>query len=108
MKIGASVQITSDVDQRVRSQGRVREIQPQVNDQRREATVKIDLPPTTLLKPGMFASAAITTDSGMPYLGNIPIFQKFTVLMQKLFTNLLPLRSSLRDATRMRSLRFVF
>ncbi|WP_373525390.1 efflux RND transporter periplasmic adaptor subunit [Nostoc sp.] len=65
VKIGASVQITSDVDRRVRSQGRVREIQPQVNDQRREATVKIDLPPTTLLKPGMFASAAITTNSGM-------------------------------------------
>ncbi|MBC6434036.1 efflux RND transporter periplasmic adaptor subunit [Nostoc sp. HG1] len=65
VKIGASVQITSDVDQRVRSQGRVREIQPQVNDQRREATVKIDLPPTSLLKPGMFASAAITTNSGM-------------------------------------------
>jgi HlyD family secretion protein len=65
VKIGASVQITSDVDQRVRSQGRVRDIQPQVNDQRREATVKIDLPPTTLLKPGMFANAAITTNSGM-------------------------------------------
>ncbi|MEH1842381.1 MAG: efflux RND transporter periplasmic adaptor subunit [Nostoc sp.] len=65
VKIGASVQITSDVDQRVRSQGRVREIQPQVNDQRREATVKIDLPSTTLLKPGMFASAAITTNLGM-------------------------------------------
>jgi HlyD family secretion protein len=65
VKIGASVQITSDVDQRVRSQGQVRDIQPQVNDQRREATVKIDLPPTTLLKPGMFASAAITTNSGM-------------------------------------------
>ncbi|MEH2256784.1 efflux RND transporter periplasmic adaptor subunit [Nostoc sp.] len=66
VKIGASVQITSDdVDRRVRSQGRIRDIQPQLNDQRREATVKIDLPPTTLLKPGMFASAAITTDSGM-------------------------------------------
>ncbi|MEH2229713.1 MAG: efflux RND transporter periplasmic adaptor subunit [Nostoc sp.] len=65
VKIGASVQVTSDVDRRVRSQGRVRDIQPQLNDQRREATVKIDLPPTTLLKPGMFASAAITTDSGM-------------------------------------------
>ncbi len=65
VKIGASVQITSGVDQRVRSQGRVRDIQPQVNDQRREATVKIDLPTTSLLKPGMFASAAITTNSGM-------------------------------------------
>ncbi|WP_392531999.1 efflux RND transporter periplasmic adaptor subunit [Nostoc sp. C117] len=65
VKIGASVQITSDVDRRVRSQGRVREIQPQINDQRREAIVKIDLPPTTLLKPGMFARAAITTNSAM-------------------------------------------
>ncbi|MEH2062522.1 MAG: efflux RND transporter periplasmic adaptor subunit [Nostoc sp.] len=65
VKIGASVQITSGVDQGVRSQGRVRDIQPQINDQRREATVKIDLPPTTLLQPGMFASAAITTNSGM-------------------------------------------
>lgn len=65
VKIGASVQITSGVDQRVRSQGRVRDIQLQVNDQRREATVKIDLPTTSLLKPGMFASAAITTNSGM-------------------------------------------
>ncbi|MBD2530457.1 efflux RND transporter periplasmic adaptor subunit [Nostoc flagelliforme FACHB-838] len=65
VKIGASVQITSDVDRRVRSQGRVKDIQPQVNDQRREATVKIDLPPTTLFKPGMFANAAITTNSEM-------------------------------------------
>jgi HlyD family secretion protein len=65
VKIGASVQITSDVDRRVRSQGRVREIQPQINDQRREAIVKIDLPPTISLKPGMFARAAITTNSAM-------------------------------------------
>ncbi|MBX9255165.1 efflux RND transporter periplasmic adaptor subunit [Desmonostoc muscorum CCALA 125] len=65
VKVGASVQITSDVDRRVRSQGRVREIQPQLNDQRREAIVKIDLPPTTSLKPGMFARAAITTNSAI-------------------------------------------
>lgn len=63
VKVGASVQITSDIDRRVRSQGRIREIQPLVNDQRREAIVKIDLPPTTSLKPGMFARAAITTSS---------------------------------------------
>ncbi|WGV26630.1 efflux RND transporter periplasmic adaptor subunit [Halotia branconii] len=63
--IGASVQITSDVDRRVRSQGRVREIQPLVNPQRREATVKIDLPVTDLLKPGMFARAAINTNTTM-------------------------------------------
>ncbi len=49
----------------MRSQGRVREIQPLLNAQRREATVKIDLPTTDLLKPGMFARAAITTDTTM-------------------------------------------
>ncbi|MBW4630481.1 MAG: efflux RND transporter periplasmic adaptor subunit [Iphinoe sp. HA4291-MV1] len=61
VKAGASVQVTSDVDNRVKLQGRVREIEPLVNQQKREATVKIDLPATSLLKPGMFARAAITT-----------------------------------------------
>ncbi|MDZ8183440.1 MAG: efflux RND transporter periplasmic adaptor subunit [Nostoc sp. ChiSLP02] len=65
VKIATSVQITSDIEPRVRSQGRVREIQPLINDLRREAIVKIDLPPTTSLKPGMFARAAITTNSDM-------------------------------------------
>ncbi|MGJ5673491.1 MAG: efflux RND transporter periplasmic adaptor subunit [Nostochopsis sp.] len=63
VKIGAVVEITSDVDKRVRLQGQVQEIEPIVNDQRREATVKIDLPPTNLLKPGMFAQAAVTTNT---------------------------------------------
>lgn len=62
VKENASVEITSDINNRVRLQGRVRDIQPQINDTRREATVKIDLPPTNLLKPGMFARAAITTN----------------------------------------------
>ena len=61
VKIGAGVQITSDVDSRVRLQGQVREIEPVVNQQRREATVKINLPQTNFFKPGMFARAAITT-----------------------------------------------
>jgi HlyD family secretion protein len=61
VRLGASVEVTSDADRRVRLQGRVREIEPLVNDQRREATVKIDIPTTNLLKPGMFARAAITT-----------------------------------------------
>ncbi len=65
VKIGAEVEITSDSDKRIRLQGRVKEILPLVNDQRREATVKIDLPATTLLKPGMFARAAITTNTSM-------------------------------------------
>lgn len=61
VKIGAPVQITSDTDSRVRLSGQVREIAPLVNAQSRQATVKIDVPPTTLLRPGMFARAAITT-----------------------------------------------
>ena len=61
VKIGSGVQITSDADSRVRLQGQVREIEPVVNQQRREATVKIDLPQTNFFKPGMFARAAITT-----------------------------------------------
>ncbi len=65
VKVGATVEVTSDRDSRVKLQGKVREIQPLVNDQRREATVKIDLPATNLLKPGMFARAAITTNSAM-------------------------------------------
>ncbi len=65
IEISSPAQITSDVDNRVKLQGRVREIEPIVNQQRREATVKINLPSTNLLKPGMFARAAIVTDSNM-------------------------------------------
>ena len=61
IKVGATVQITSARDNSVRLQGTVRDIEAIVNQQRREATVKIDLPSTSLFKPGMFASAAITT-----------------------------------------------
>jgi RND family efflux transporter MFP subunit len=61
VKIGALVQITSDADSRVRLQGRVRDIEQLVDQNNRKATVNIDLPPTDLLRPGMFAKAAITT-----------------------------------------------
>jgi RND family efflux transporter MFP subunit len=57
---GDGVEITSALNQQVHLQGRVREIQPLVNDKSREATVKIDLPPTPLLKVGMFAQGKIT------------------------------------------------
>jgi HlyD family secretion protein len=63
VRVGALVQVTSDRDNRVRLTGKVREIEPVVNQQRREATVRIDLPSTNLLKPGMFATGAITTSS---------------------------------------------
>lgn len=65
IEVGASAQITSDADNRVKLRGKVKEIEPVVNQQRREATVKIDLPQTNLLKPGMFARAAIVTDTSM-------------------------------------------
>ncbi|MEO1374968.1 MAG: efflux RND transporter periplasmic adaptor subunit [Cyanobacteria bacterium J06635_10] len=65
IEVGSPAQITTDTDNRVKLQGKVREIEPVVNQQRREATVKINLPPTNLLKPGMFARAAIVTDTSM-------------------------------------------
>ncbi len=61
VRIGAIAKITSDTDQRVRLQGKVREIAPLINEQSRQATVKINIPQTELLRPGMFARAAINT-----------------------------------------------
>ncbi len=60
VKINSPVVVTSDADSRLRLQGKVREIAPLVDPQSREATVRIDLPATALLRPGMFASGAIT------------------------------------------------
>ena len=65
IEVGAPAQITTEANNRVKLRGKVKEIEPVVNQQRREATVKIDLPPTDLLKPGMFARAAIVTDTSM-------------------------------------------
>ncbi|WP_199316131.1 efflux RND transporter periplasmic adaptor subunit [Tolypothrix sp. FACHB-123] len=65
VKVGATVEVSSDLNRLVKLEGRVREIEPLVNDQRREAIVKIDLPATNSLKPGMFARAAITTNNAM-------------------------------------------
>lgn len=65
VKVGANVQITSDRDSRIRLTGTVREIEPVVNQQSRQATVRIDLPSTNLLKPGMFATGAITTSTSV-------------------------------------------
>ncbi|MDP8963478.1 MAG: efflux RND transporter periplasmic adaptor subunit [Cyanobacteriota bacterium] len=61
VRTGASAKITSDSDSRVSLSGTVREIAPLVNAQSRQALVRIDVPATTLLRPGMFARAAITT-----------------------------------------------
>lgn len=61
VEVGAPARVTSDADSRVQLQGRVREIAPLVDTQSRQATVRINLPTTSLLRPGMFARAAITS-----------------------------------------------
>ena len=61
VQIGAPVRIASSNNSRVNLQGTVREIAPLVNDQTRQATVKIDLPPSDQLRPGLFLQAAIAT-----------------------------------------------
>ncbi|MBF2077342.1 MAG: efflux RND transporter periplasmic adaptor subunit [Synechococcales cyanobacterium T60_A2020_003] len=61
--VGAGVEISSDADSRIQLQGRVREIAPLVDSQTREATVKIELPSSSLLRAGMFLQANIVTSS---------------------------------------------
>jgi RND family efflux transporter MFP subunit len=65
VRIGAPVEIKSDNDGRLHLQGRVREIAPLVDPQSRKATVKIDLPKTSLLRPGVFVRAEIATNTVM-------------------------------------------
>ncbi len=60
---GQSVKITSNKDSKLSFEGKVREIDPVVNEQSREARVKVDLPAADSLKPGMFLQAEITTSS---------------------------------------------
>lgn len=63
VKIGASVQVTSDADPRISLQGTVREISPLIDANSRQATVKVSLPSSDLLRAGMFLRAAITTST---------------------------------------------
>ena len=58
---GTTVQITSDSDKRIKLSGTVRDISPLVDPQNRQATVKIDLPPSEFLRSGMFLRASIST-----------------------------------------------
>jgi len=63
VNVGASVQITSGSDPNLQLQGSVRSIDPTVDAQSRKATVKVGLPGSDLLRPGMFLQAAIVTGS---------------------------------------------
>lgn len=60
---GASVQITSSSDANLQLQGSIRTIDPVVDSQSRKATVKVSLPDSDRLRPGMFLQAAIVTGS---------------------------------------------
>ena len=56
-----TVKITSDANPDVELKGKVRSIDPVLAEDIPQATVKVDLPQGTNLKPGMFLDAAITT-----------------------------------------------
>ena len=60
---GQSVKITSDSDGKLTLTGKVREINPTVDETSRQATIKVELPATDTLKPGMFLRGAIITSS---------------------------------------------
>ncbi|KPQ32162.1 MAG: RND family efflux transporter, MFP subunit [Phormidium sp. OSCR] len=60
---GAPVRVTSDADDRIDVQGRVREILPTINPDTRQATVVVDLPSDEILRPGMFLEGEIVTNT---------------------------------------------
>lgn len=61
VKTGATVAISSDADSRIQFTGIVREISPLLDPDTRQATVKVSLPGSDLLRSGMFLRAALTT-----------------------------------------------
>lgn len=60
---GQTVQITANNNSRLNLKGKVRAIDPLIDNSSRQATVKVDLPSGTNLKPGMFLQAAINTNT---------------------------------------------
>lgn len=60
---GQVVEISSDADSSLKLAGKVREINPTVDAESRQAIVKVNLPPASGLKPGMFLRAEIVTAS---------------------------------------------
>ena len=63
IELGQNVLITSNGDSM--QSGKVREIDPLIDDSSRQAIVKVDLPSNNNLKPGMFLQAAINVDSSL-------------------------------------------
>lgn len=62
---GQKVVVTSDVDRNLKLQGRVREIEPIIDQQSRQGIVKVDISANPNLKPGMFLRGEITTAAGL-------------------------------------------
>ena len=63
INVGTTAQITSAADANLQLQGQVRSIDPTVDPQTRQATVKIGLPGSDRLRPGMFLKAEIAVGS---------------------------------------------
>ncbi len=63
IKPGQPVQISSNANRDLDLTGKVREIDPLIDDSSRQATVEVDLPSGTNLKPGMFLQSAISTNT---------------------------------------------
>jgi RND family efflux transporter MFP subunit len=60
---GQSVKIRSETNSKLSIEGKVREIEPLVNEESRQATLRVDLPAEDSLRPGMFLRAKITTSA---------------------------------------------
>jgi multidrug efflux pump subunit AcrA (membrane-fusion protein) len=63
IRSGQVVEVSSDADSNLKLVGKVREINPTVDSESRQAIVKVSLPPTSGLKPGMFLRGEIVTAS---------------------------------------------
>ncbi|WP_017711412.1 efflux RND transporter periplasmic adaptor subunit [Prochlorothrix hollandica] len=59
VKVGARVNIRSDSDPSLQLQGSVASIAPLVDPATRQARIKVNLPPSSKLRPGMFLQAAV-------------------------------------------------
>ncbi len=63
IRLQQGVRITSDANPDLRLSGRVQEINPLIDPASRIATVKVSLPASDLLRPGMFLRGAIITSA---------------------------------------------
>ncbi len=63
IRVGQKVEIVSDTDTNLKITGTVREINPVVDEQSRQATIEVNLPNQKGLKPGMFLRGNIITNT---------------------------------------------